>query len=125
MILGIGTDIIEVPRVAEKMQRHQGFRDFVFSATEIAYCEKMTNKYEHYAARFAAKEAFLKALGKGWQSGTSFNEIEIIHNIDGKPVLHTIGETEITLKRIPAFQIHVSLSHVKEFAVAFVILEKL
>lgn len=125
MISGIGTDIIEVARVAEKMQRHPGFREYVFSPAEIVYCEKMTGKYEYYAARFAAKEAFLKALGKGWQTGTSFNEIETLPNEEGKPEISLLGNTKATLEKLPGFQIFVSLSHIKEFAVAFVILEKL
>ena len=67
MIFGIGTDLIEVERVAEKMEKKAGFKELVFSADEIIYCEARTFKYEHYAARFAAKEAFLKAIGTGWQ----------------------------------------------------------
>ena len=68
MIFGIGTDLIEVARIAEKMEKKAGFKELVFSADEIIYCEARTFKYEHYAARFAAKEAFLKALGTGWRS---------------------------------------------------------
>jgi len=125
MTMGIGTDIIEVARVADKIQRHRGFRDFVFSGNEIAYCEKMASKFEHYAARFAAKEAFLKALGTGWQSGTAFNEIEVVHNANGQPEIILLENTKATLQKLPPFQIHLSLSHIKEFAVAFVMIEKL
>lgn len=62
MITGIGTDLIEVERVAGKINKEEGFRELVFSPAEIAYCETKTNKFQHYAARFAAKEAFLKLL---------------------------------------------------------------
>jgi holo-[acyl-carrier protein] synthase len=72
MIEGLGIDIIEVKRVQKRIEAEKGFREYVFSSAEIAYCEKKTNKYEHYAARFAAKEAFLKALGTGWTSEYSF-----------------------------------------------------
>ena len=84
MIAGLGIDIIEVERIAEKMKK-DGFRELVFSANEIAYCESKTHKHEHYAARFAAKEAFFKALGTGWLNGTAFNEVEIIINEQVKP----------------------------------------
>ena len=80
MIAGLGTDMIEVERIKAKIEKDQGFRELVFSELEISYCESMAKKYEHFAARFAAKEAFLKALGTGWASGTAFNEIEILHD---------------------------------------------
>jgi len=85
MILGIGIDMIEVERMSEKMGRAEGFAELVFSKNEIDYCEKKKNKFEHYAARFAAKEAFYKAIGSGWKNGTSFNEIEISNDEKGKP----------------------------------------
>jgi holo-[acyl-carrier protein] synthase len=72
MIFGIGTDLIEVERVAEKMEKKIGFKELVFSPNEISYCEPMANKYEHYAARFAAKESFFKALGYGVEKWYSF-----------------------------------------------------
>ena len=71
MITGVGIDLIEVERVAVKIRKEIGFRELVFSKKEIAYCEKKTNKFEHYAARFAAKEAFFKAIGTGWGTGYS------------------------------------------------------
>ena len=124
MILGIGTDIIEVKRVADKIGRNIGFQELVFSAEEISYCEKQTHKFEHYAARFAAKEAFLKALGTGWINGTSFNEIEVTHNSDGQPQINLRGETAATLAPRKISRIHVSLSHQKTTAIAFVLLEQ-
>jgi len=75
MIKGIGTDIIEVERVASSIQKESGFRELVFSAEEIKYCEAKTHNYEHYAARFAAKEALGKALGLGWVEGTTIHEV--------------------------------------------------
>ncbi len=125
MILGIGTDLIEVERVAEKMGKKSGFMELVFSAHEIAHCETMSHKYEHYAARFAAKEAFLKAMGTGWRSGTAFNEIEIYNDKEGKPELRFLGNTADTISGMGFGKISVSLSHLKSIASAIVIIESL
>ncbi len=124
MILGIGQDIIEVARVAEKIGKERGFREMVFSKREIEYCESRAYKYEHYAARFAAKEAFFKALGSGWKNGTAFNEIEIIHRTLGKPELVLLGATATTLAAIAGCRIFVSLTHVKSVASALVVIEQ-
>ena len=123
MIFGIGTDMIEVERVAEKIGKNSGFRELVFSKKEIAYCEPKTNKYEHYAARFAAKEAFFKALGTGWKNGTAFNEIEITNDETGKPVISLLGETAISIAGMKLGKILVSISHLKTLASATVLIE--
>ena len=123
MIFGIGTDLIEVERVAEKMEKKAGFKELVFSASEIIYCEASTFKYEHYAARFAAKEAFLKALGTGWRSGTAFNEIEIYNDEEGKPEMRFQGITATTVADLKLGKIFVSLTHLKTMACAMVIIE--
>ena len=124
MISGIGIDMIEVERVATKIGKESGFREMVFSKKEIAYCESKAKKFEHYAARFAAKEAFFKALGTGWKNGTSFNEIEITGDDLGKPELVLLGETAKSLAEFASFTISVSLSHLKKIASAVVIIEK-
>jgi holo-[acyl-carrier protein] synthase len=124
MIEGVGIDMIETERVADKISKEQGFREMVFSKNEIEYCEKKTNQFEHYAARFAAKEAFLKAAGTGWRNGTAFNEIEIINTENGKPEIVLSGETKKTLEHIDVKKISVSLSHLKSIASAIVIIEK-
>jgi holo-[acyl-carrier protein] synthase len=124
MITGVGIDIVEVERIAEKIEKNNGFRELVFSANEIAYCESKTHKYEHYAARFAAKEAFFKALGTGWLNDTSFNEVEIINNEQGKPGVVLLGLTNTTVNTLGDFNIMVSLSHIKLTATAVVIIEK-
>ena len=123
MIFGIGTDMIEVERIAEKIGKNAGFKELVFSKKEIIYCEAKTNKYQHYAARFAAKEAFFKALGTGWKNGTAFNEIEILNNEMGKPSIYFLGETALSVAAMNLGKIAVSLSHLKSTAVAFVIIE--
>lgn len=123
MITGIGLDVIEVERVAEKIEKEQGFRELVFAAAEIDYCEPKTHKYEHYAARFAAKEAFFKALGTGWATGTAFNEILILSDEAGKPGLSFTGQTASTLQHLNLSKIQVSLSHLKNIAAAVVVIE--
>ena len=124
MIAGLGTDIIEVERVAGKIGKEAGFRELVFSPDEIAYCNKKANPFEHYAARFAAKEAFFKALGTGWLNGTAFNEVEIINDEKGKPLLHLLGGTATVIEAMQFTQISVSMSHLKTIASATVIIEK-
>jgi holo-[acyl-carrier protein] synthase len=124
MISGLGIDMIEVERIAEKINKESGFRELVFSKTEIAYCELKKNKFEHYAARFAAKEAFFKALGTGWAENTLFNEVEIINNNEGKPEVALSGFTLETINLMGVKKILVSLSHLKTIASAVVIVEK-
>ena len=123
MIKGIGIDLIEVKRVADKIGKDKGFRELVFSKKEIYYCEKNPKKFEHYAARFAAKEAFFKALGTGWKKGTAFNEIEIINNKNGKPGITYLGKTANTIAKMKLGKIFISLSHLKKMASAIVIIE--
>jgi len=124
MIAGVGIDMIEVERVKQYINNDAGFREMIFSANEIAYCESRKNKFEHYAARFAAKEAFFKALGSGWAEGTNFNEVEIINNMEGRPELSLLGSTQKMLYALEIIKILVSLSHLKTLATAVVIIEK-
>lgn len=124
MIYGIGTDIVEVQRVEDKIRKGAGFRELVFTPHEIAYCEQQAASYEHYAVRFAAKEALLKALGTGWgNGGVNFNEIEVRNNAAGKPELHLVGNAAGRYGELNIKQILVSLSHVKTTAIAMVIIE--
>ena len=124
MIAGLGIDLIEVERVAASISKEGGFRELVFSPKEIDYCEKKANKFEHYAARFAAKEAFFKAMGTGWTEGTSFNEVEITNDDKGKPQLTLLGATRESMVSWGLIKILVSLSHQKTMASAVVIIEK-
>jgi holo-[acyl-carrier protein] synthase len=124
MLAGLGIDLIEIERITEKINNGSGFREMIFSRTEIAYCESKSKKFEHYAARFAAKEAFFKALGTGWLEGTHFNEVEITNDASGKPQLVLLGETKKTLSVWQISKILVSLSHLKTIASAVVIIEK-
>jgi holo-[acyl-carrier protein] synthase len=123
MIIGTGIDIIEVERIAFRVGRDNGFKEFVFSKNEMTYCDAKASPFEHYAARFAAKEAFLKAVGRGWDTGLQWNEIEIVNEKNGKPTLRISGTTEQMLAPMGIRTIHLSLSHLKSMATAIVILE--
>jgi holo-[acyl-carrier protein] synthase len=123
MIVGIGTDIIEVERIASKIEKGNGFRELVFSQNEIQYCESKAHKYEHYAARLAVKEALAKALGTGWLEGTNINEAEVLNDESGKPYLHFVGETADIIATMNFSAFHVSISHTKSMATAVVVIE--
>jgi holo-[acyl-carrier protein] synthase len=124
MIIGTGIDIIEVQRVAEKVNKDNGFREKVFSPAEITYCERAADSAQHYAARFAAKEAFLKATGGGLMLGYDLKEITIQHDNQGKPELLLSGNFKTLANEHGWSKIHVSLSHVQAMACAVVIIEQ-
>ena len=123
MIFGIGNDIIEVARVKKALERENGFREKIFSPREIELCESKGNKYQSYAARFAAKEAFMKALKTGWAEGITWNEIEVLNSESGAPYLNLLNETQKFVRKHNIKHLHISLSHLKEYAMAEVILE--
>lgn len=123
MIAGIGTDIIEVSRVLEKIDKNQGFREATFSPDEIAYCDPKPSRGQHYAARFAAKEALLKASGEGWTSAVGLHEISVRHETGGRPCFVFSGATATHFKAKNWTRIHLSISHVREMAVAMVVIE--
>jgi holo-[acyl-carrier protein] synthase len=124
LISGTGIDIIEVNRIKTVMERDIGFREKIFTEGEIAYCETKKNKFQHYAARFSAKEAFLKAIGTGWRFGIRFADIDVYHDDFGKPLIRLTGKAEELAMRDGISKISVSLSHLKEMATAVVIVEK-
>jgi len=122
-IVGIGIDIVEVDRIQKAMAGHpERFRARVFTVQEVKYCESRQNRFEHYAARFAAKEAMMKALGTGWRKGVSFPEIEVCHAASGRPELVLHGKTLEQVGKAGALRTYLSLSHTKNYAVAQVIL---
>jgi holo-[acyl-carrier protein] synthase len=124
LIFGVGTDIIEVPRVARQLAQSEGLKEQLFTAREIAYCESKGNSSQHYAARFAAKEAFLKAMGTGWSGGYRFCEIEIVNDELGKPEIFLHGEVKKFCAVNQISGLHVSLSHTRDFATAVVSLDR-
>jgi holo-[acyl-carrier protein] synthase len=123
MIVGVGIDIIEVNRVLEKIDKHHGFREKIFSAREIEFCES-NRKAENYAARFAAKEAFLKATGLGLMLGSDLSKIEVENDINGKPHINLLDEFKVQADKNEWNIIHVSLSHLADVACAVVIIER-
>lgn len=123
MIYGIGIDQIEVARVAERLARESGLRESLFTPGEIAYCDGKRYGAQHYAARYAAKEAFFKAIGTGWRGGVGFGDIEIINDRQGRPwcILHGPARRLADDNHIVAIQ--VSLTHIHDLAAAIVTLE--
>ena len=124
MIVSIGIDIVEVYRIRETISRTPRFVERVYTEIERRYCEaKGAAAAQSFAARFAAKEAFLKALKTGWRGKITWHDIEIISDESGVPSLKISGEAQKILENLGANQIHLSLSHTTEHAVAQVILE--
>lgn len=123
MIIGIGTDLIEVARIKKNMD-NPNFLKKVFTPKEIELSEYKQSKEQSLAARFAAKEACMKALGTGWAEGISFHEIEILNDEMGSPKVRLMGKTLKKAHSLEVKAIHISLSHLKDIATATVILEK-
>jgi len=125
MILSIGIDIVEVYRIRATLARTPRFAERVFTVDERAYCEaKGVAASQSYAGRFAAKEAFLKALKTGWRGKITWHDIEVDSDEDGIPTLNITGEARQILKTSGANRVHLSISHTTDHAVAQVILEK-
>jgi holo-[acyl-carrier protein] synthase len=123
MIYGIGTDVIEVSRIKKQVESDTGFKEKIFSKKEIEYCDPRRNKEQNYAARYAAKEAFFKALGTGWRFGVEFKEIEVLNDELGKPEIFLSGKAKAFFAEKGLKKIHTTMSHIKETATAFVIIE--
>jgi holo-[acyl-carrier protein] synthase len=124
MIFGVGTDIIEVERIEKMVAKGRQYLDTIFTKEEVKYCESKARRAEHYAARYAAKEAVLKALGVGWRDGFAFSDIEILNNELGQPYIFLRGKVRAFSDEHQITKTSVSLSHSKESAVAVIILEK-
>ena len=125
MIVSIGIDIVEVYRIRETLERTPRFTERVFTEKERAYCfAKGAAAAQSYAARFAAKEAFLKALKTGWRGKITWHDMEILNDSQGVPNLQIKGEAQKLLENLGANKIHISISHTTDHAVAQVILEK-
>ena len=126
MIVSIGIDIVEVYRIRETLARTPRFAERVFTEKERAYCEtKGAAAAQSFAARFAAKEAFLKALKTGWRGRITWHDMEILNDELGVPNLEIRGEARVLLENLGADKIHLSISHTTEHAVAEVILERI
>ena len=119
-IFGIGTDIVNIKRMEHSLKKHGfSFKNRIFSKKEISYCEKKKNSSSFYAKRFAAKEAFTKALGTGIRKGVNLKNIEITNNVYGKPLILLKGNLSRYLKKkikSSKYDIHLSLSDDKPWA---------
>ena len=125
MIVSIGIDIIEVRRIREVLGRTPRFAERVFTAHERAYCDgRGAVAAQHYAARFAAKEAVLKALKTGWRGGIGWQDVEVASQTGGAPYLLFHGPVQELFAESGATAAHLSLSHTSEHAIAEVILER-
>ena len=117
-----GVDLVEVARIGNALDRHgERLLRRLFTGTEIADCERRRNRLESYAARFAAKEAMLKALGTGWGQGLRWVEMEVAAEPDGRPILRLNGKVEALAAARGVTDVVLSLTHTREHALASVI----
>ncbi len=126
MIIGIGVDLAEVDRIRDALERTDTgtrFRERVFTAGEQAYCERRRGKYESYAARFAAKEAMMKALGRGWSREVGWTNIEVVRERGGRPTIRLHGPTAEYAAKLGVRRIALALTHTAETAMAQVVAE--
>ncbi len=124
MIVGTGIDIAEVPRIARSIERFgDRFLQRIFTPGEIRYCDSKANRAERYAARFAAKEAAMKALGTGWNHGVRWRDCEVARLPGGRPTMTFHGRAGEFAARLGVKNAALSLSHTAEQAIAQVILE--
>ena len=126
MIRGIGTDIIDVKRIRASILRSPAFQKRVFSDNEITYCDEAKGRmrFERYAGRFAAKEAFLKACGTGLSGPFRFNEITVTHTPLKQPEITLMGQTAVTFQQTLGGKMFLSLSHLPQYAIATALIEK-
>jgi len=124
MIVGTGIDIAEVPRIAASIERFgDRFLHRIFTEGEMRYCESKANRVERYAARFAAKEAAMKAIGTGWNHGVTWRDVEVSREPGGRPTLAFHRKAAEFAARLGAKHVALSLTHSAEYAIAQVILE--
>lgn len=123
MIKGLGIDLVEVERIRRAMEKSPEFARKVFSPEEIAYCSGQGGSFESFAGRFAAKEAFFKALGTGWRGQLAFHEVSVRNDGLGMPFIVLTGDTLRFLEVKKNCKFHLSISHTRLYATAVVIIE--
>jgi holo-[acyl-carrier protein] synthase len=124
VIVGAGVDLCEVDRIRHAIEKHgQRLVQRVYTELEIAYAERKANKYERYAARFAAKEAGMKALGTGWRGGLGWRDLEVTNLRSGRPTLQLHGKAQEFARNLGVRNISLSITHTAQQAMAMVILE--
>ena len=125
MIVGTGIDIAEVPRMAQAVERFgERFLRRIFTEGERRYCDSKANRIERYAARFAAKEAALKAIGTGWNHGIAWTDVEVKREPGGRPTITFHGKAAEFAAQLGVKNVLLSITHTKEHAMAQVILEQ-
>jgi holo-[acyl-carrier protein] synthase len=118
-LIGIGTDITECLRIARMIERHgELFIGRVFTPEEIKYCQSRKQATQHYAGRWAAKEAIMKALGTGWRKGISWRDIEVRNEPGGRPTVAVRGGVKDVVEQLGIAEIQVSISHCRSHATA-------
>jgi len=124
MIVGSGVDLAEVPRIRASIERFgDKFVQRIYTPLEIAYVQRKANKYERFAARFAAKEAGMKALGTGWRMGVRWQDFEVANLPSGRPTLRLHGIAREYSERLGVKAVSLSLTHTAEYGLAYVIFE--
>ncbi len=124
MIVGTGVDLAEVPRIRASIERFGAkFIERIYTPLEIAYVERKANRFERYAARFAAKEAGMKAIGTGWKRGVRWQDFEVANLPTGKPTLLFHGVAAEIANRLAVRNVSLSMTHTAEYGMAQVILE--
>ncbi len=120
VVIGIGTDIIECVRIAKMIEKHgELFLNRVYTRNEIAYCSCRKATNQHYAGRWAAKEAVLKALGTGWAKGIQWTDVEVVNEIGGRPRIELGGEAKVISQQMRIREILISISHCRSYAIAY------
>jgi len=123
MVLGLGIDIIEIDRIKKSIENYgERFLNKIFTKEEIIYCNNKFNKYQHYAARFAAKEAVYKALASGWKEGLRWKDIEIQNDASGMPSINPNGKFQKFLSNDT--QLRISISHSENYVTSVAIIFK-
>ncbi len=119
-IIGIGTDITECLRIAQMIERHgELFINRVYTPLEIQFCQSRLHATQHFAGRWAAKEALLKALGTGWRRGISWRDIEVVSEGGGAPSMQMHGEASNVAKHLGIERVMISISHCRSHATAY------
>lgn len=125
MVVSVGVDMTEISRIRQALEHPKiglRFRDRVYTENEIRYCDKkQRGKYESYAGRFAAKEAVMKALGRGWGSKVSWRDIEILPAPGGKPEVYLHNKTSALARELGIQHVSLSITHTQQYAMAYVI----
>ena len=119
-LISIGTDIIECVRIAQMIEKHgEVFLQRVFTQKEILYCSSRKAATQHYAGRWAAKEAVLKVLGTGWAKGIQWTDVEVVNELSGAPVIKITGKAGDIARDLGIREIMITISHCRSYATAF------